>query len=92
MSDTTFNIRAEMVGKTWNYWEIQWGPCGHGVKTIEDGERLPDPPCPYCRLALLEKVAEAVVRRHKSLDDFGMASSKEETDALRAAGYLGGGE
>jgi hypothetical protein len=85
MSESKFNVKASVVGSTWNHWEIMWGDCKHGVKTVENGERLPDPPCPYCRIATLEKVAEAAEELARDCIAPGYKSFHA---ALRAAGYL----
>lgn len=56
-----FRIVSELGNTSWQHWAMMWGPCGHGTKVVENGERLPDPPCPYCKIEELTRIADAAL-------------------------------
>jgi len=72
-----FRVESETIPQ---HYAIFWGGCNHGVQTHKDGEQLPDPPCPYCRIALLEKSLE-----HEGLM---RDSAEREVKALRESELL----
>jgi len=67
---------------------VKWMPCNHSI--MRDSIEVP---CPYCRIALLESVAEAMSEPDVQLIVKAFAGTDIDwhniQEALQAAGYLG---